>query len=126
MGPEGRRGDQLDGWNQGEVFEPGIYSCLCCETVLFDASEKFESGTDGCFGFGRRAGAQSLNRQAIAQRAAIRAIVTWPRRTMPSAGDSAAIPDAGTIRPPITLLLKSLTIDSCRVFNDFGGSSKVS
>ena len=25
--------------------EPGIYSCLCCETVLFDASEKFESGT---------------------------------------------------------------------------------
>jgi methionine-R-sulfoxide reductase len=27
------------------AFEPGIYSCLCCETVLFDASEKFESGT---------------------------------------------------------------------------------
>src|ERR1017187_1518367 len=27
------------------LFEPGIYSCLCCETVLFDASEKFESGT---------------------------------------------------------------------------------
>jgi methionine-R-sulfoxide reductase len=26
-------------------FEPGIYFCLCCETVLFDASEKFESGT---------------------------------------------------------------------------------
>src|SRR5260370_2281869 len=27
------------------LLEPGIYSCLCCETVLFDASEKFESGT---------------------------------------------------------------------------------
>jgi peptide methionine sulfoxide reductase MsrB len=27
------------------LFEPGIYSCLCCETLLFDASEKFESGT---------------------------------------------------------------------------------
>jgi peptide-methionine (R)-S-oxide reductase len=27
------------------LFEPGIYSCLCCGTVLFDASSKFESGT---------------------------------------------------------------------------------
>ena len=27
------------------LFEPGIYSCLCCETILFNASEKFESGT---------------------------------------------------------------------------------
>jgi methionine-R-sulfoxide reductase len=27
------------------LFEPGIYACVCCETVLFDASEKFESGT---------------------------------------------------------------------------------
>jgi len=27
------------------LFEPGIYSCRCCDTVLFDASEKFESGT---------------------------------------------------------------------------------
>src|ERR1700729_3666269 len=27
------------------LFEPGIYSCLCCETLLFEASEKFESGT---------------------------------------------------------------------------------
>jgi peptide methionine sulfoxide reductase MsrB len=27
------------------LFEPGIYSCLCYETVLFDASEKFESHT---------------------------------------------------------------------------------
>lgn len=26
-------------------FEPGIYACVCCGTVLFDASEKFESGT---------------------------------------------------------------------------------
>src|SRR5581483_7337309 len=27
------------------AFEPGIYSCVCCDTVLFDASNKFESGT---------------------------------------------------------------------------------
>src|SRR5450755_1526614 len=27
------------------LFEPGIYSCLCCETVLFDATQKYESGT---------------------------------------------------------------------------------
>jgi methionine-R-sulfoxide reductase len=27
------------------AFEPGIYSCLCCGTVLFDATEKFDSGT---------------------------------------------------------------------------------
>lgn len=27
------------------LFEPGIYACVCCGTVLFDASEKFESGT---------------------------------------------------------------------------------
>jgi methionine-R-sulfoxide reductase len=27
------------------LFEPGIYSCICCDTVLFDASQKFESGT---------------------------------------------------------------------------------
>lgn len=26
-------------------FEPGIYSCVCCDTVLFDATTKFESGT---------------------------------------------------------------------------------
>lgn len=26
-------------------FEPGIYACRCCGTLLFDASEKFESGT---------------------------------------------------------------------------------
>jgi methionine-R-sulfoxide reductase len=27
------------------LFEPGIYGCVCCDTLLFDASEKFESGT---------------------------------------------------------------------------------
>src|SRR5438105_4044024 len=27
------------------LFEPGIYACVCCETVLFDATEKFDSGT---------------------------------------------------------------------------------
>ena len=27
------------------LFEPGIYGCACCGTLLFDASEKFESGT---------------------------------------------------------------------------------
>lgn len=26
-------------------FDPGIYACVCCDTLLFDASEKFESGT---------------------------------------------------------------------------------
>ena len=27
------------------LFKPGIYQCVCCETVLFDAEGKFESGT---------------------------------------------------------------------------------
>ena len=27
------------------LFEPGRYACVCCDTVLFDAGEKFESGT---------------------------------------------------------------------------------
>ncbi len=27
------------------LFAPGIYACVCCGTRLFDASEKFESGT---------------------------------------------------------------------------------
>ena len=27
------------------LFEPGRYACACCDTLLFDASEKFESGT---------------------------------------------------------------------------------
>lgn len=26
-------------------YEPGTYSCICCDTVLFDAEEKFDSGT---------------------------------------------------------------------------------
>lgn len=26
-------------------FEPGNYRCVCCGTLLFDGSEKFESGT---------------------------------------------------------------------------------
>lgn len=25
--------------------EPGIYNCVCCDTPLFDATEKFDSGT---------------------------------------------------------------------------------
>ncbi len=27
------------------LFEPGQYACVCCGTLLFDAGEKFESGT---------------------------------------------------------------------------------
>lgn len=27
------------------AFEPGIYECACCGSPLFNASEKFESGT---------------------------------------------------------------------------------
>jgi peptide methionine sulfoxide reductase msrA/msrB len=27
------------------LFEPGRYSCVCCDTLLFDADEKFDSGT---------------------------------------------------------------------------------
>lgn len=27
------------------LFEPGLYGCVCCETLLFDASRKFDSGT---------------------------------------------------------------------------------
>jgi peptide-methionine (R)-S-oxide reductase len=27
------------------LFEPGRYYCLCCDTPLFDATTKFESGT---------------------------------------------------------------------------------
>ncbi len=28
-----------------EAFEPGKYACTCCETLLFDSEEKFESST---------------------------------------------------------------------------------
>jgi methionine-R-sulfoxide reductase len=28
-----------------ELFEPGIYACRCCDSLLFDATEKFDSGT---------------------------------------------------------------------------------
>ncbi len=27
------------------LFDPGEYACKCCKTPLFDANEKFESGT---------------------------------------------------------------------------------
>ena len=27
------------------LFEPGVYACVCCGTLLFDATEKFDSGT---------------------------------------------------------------------------------
>lgn len=27
------------------LFEPGRYSCICCDTELFNSEEKFESGT---------------------------------------------------------------------------------
>ncbi|MDF9798749.1 peptide-methionine (R)-S-oxide reductase [Catalinimonas alkaloidigena] len=27
------------------AHEPGQYACICCETILFDSSEKFESGS---------------------------------------------------------------------------------
>ena len=26
-------------------FEPGFYACACCDTMLFDATQKFDSGT---------------------------------------------------------------------------------
>jgi methionine-R-sulfoxide reductase len=26
-------------------IEPGLYACVCCGTLLFDAREKFDSGT---------------------------------------------------------------------------------
>jgi methionine-R-sulfoxide reductase len=44
------------------LFEPGIYGCLCCGTLLFDANEKFESGT------GWPSFTQPVARNAIAYR----------------------------------------------------------
>lgn len=44
------------------LFEPGIYSCLCCGTLLFDASQKFDSGT------GWPSFTQPINENAIAYR----------------------------------------------------------
>jgi peptide-methionine (R)-S-oxide reductase len=26
-------------------YEPGLYACVCCKILLFDSTEKFESGT---------------------------------------------------------------------------------
>ncbi len=31
--------------NMCSLFEPGQYACVCCDTLLFDADEKFESGS---------------------------------------------------------------------------------
>jgi methionine-R-sulfoxide reductase len=28
-----------------EAHQPGLYACRCCDTLLFDSTEKFESGT---------------------------------------------------------------------------------
>ena len=28
-----------------KVYEPGEYACVCCDTKLFDATEKYDSGT---------------------------------------------------------------------------------
>jgi peptide-methionine (R)-S-oxide reductase len=28
-----------------EAHEPGLYACRCCDTPLFDSTQKFESGT---------------------------------------------------------------------------------
>ena len=28
-----------------EAYDPGLYSCICCNTLLFDANEKFRSSS---------------------------------------------------------------------------------
>jgi peptide-methionine (R)-S-oxide reductase len=45
------------------LFEPGRYGCACCGTLLFDAAEKFESGT------GWPSFSQPLDPAAVAYRA---------------------------------------------------------
>jgi methionine-R-sulfoxide reductase len=51
LSPEEYRVTRLKGTERAfssdmcSLFEPGEYSCVCCDTLLFDASEKFESGT---------------------------------------------------------------------------------
>jgi methionine-R-sulfoxide reductase len=42
------------------LFEPGLYACRCCGSLLFDAREKFESGT------GWPSFSQPVERNAIA------------------------------------------------------------
>jgi methionine-R-sulfoxide reductase len=42
------------------LFEPGLYACVCCDTELFDANEKFDSGT------GWPSFTQPVNEHAIA------------------------------------------------------------
>ncbi len=51
LSPEEYRVTRLKGTERAfssdmcSLFEPGKYGCVCCDTLLFDASEKFESGT---------------------------------------------------------------------------------
>lgn len=45
------------------LFKPGIYRCVCCDTLLFDAAEKFDSGT------GWPSFTQPVSPQAIAYKA---------------------------------------------------------
>ena len=42
------------------LFEPGLYACLCCETLLFDSAQKYESGT------GWPSFTQSVERNSVA------------------------------------------------------------
>ena len=42
------------------LFEAGKYACVCCDTMLFDSDEKFESGT------GWPSFTQPINQNAIA------------------------------------------------------------
>ncbi|MEZ0374548.1 MAG: peptide-methionine (R)-S-oxide reductase MsrB [Candidatus Sericytochromatia bacterium] len=45
------------------LFQPGLYACVCCDTLLFDATQKFDSGT------GWPSFTQPLKENAIAYRA---------------------------------------------------------